>query len=277
MEQLRKALLNAEKIRSKGRINDHLDTKHSISIEPKMKTYIANPKNADVSDIAYKETKVITLDHAYLEKQKVLSGTESEDISQAYKLLRTQVLQKLKFNDWNSLAIVSPKSGNGKTLTALNLAISLSQEVKHSVLLVDLDLKKPSVHSLLGLTLEFGITDYLLRDEPLSKILINPNIERLVILGGREVLEHSSEALGAPKLIRLVEELKERYPNRIIIFDLPPMLISDDAIVFAPYVDAVLLVVEEGKTTAEEIQRCKELLDGKPLIGSVLNKGEEHV
>src|SRR5690606_12068204 len=115
------------------------------------------------------------------------------------------------------------------------------------------------------------ISDYLLRDEPIQNILVNPGVERLVLLGGNERLEHSSEALGSPRLIQLVEELTQRYPDRIVIFDLPPLLSSDDAIAFAPYVDAVLMVVEEGRTTPEELERCAELLNGKPVLGSVLN------
>lgn len=225
-------------------------------------------------DITYRDTKVVELDEQVLERNRVLSGREPQEVTQAYNMLRTQVLQKLKLNNWNSLAVVSPKSGNGRSLTALNLAISLAKEVKHSVLLVDLDLAKPSLANYLGLSLEYGISDYLLRDEPVKNVLLNPGLERLVLLGGNEPMAHSSEVLGAPKLIALVEELKQRYPNRIVIFDLPPLLLSDDAIVFAPYVDAMLMVVEEGSTTVDDLQLCADLLGDKPLLGSVLNKGE---
>lgn len=221
---------------------------------------------------SYVATQVVKLDPAHLERQRILSGRECSAITQAYKVLRTQILQKLKLQNWNSLALISPTTGNGKTLTAINLALSLAQEVKNTVLLVDFDLKQPSVLRHLGIQQDKGITDYLLRDEPISHILVNPGVERLVVLGGHESLTHSSEALGAPRLIQLVEELKQRYPNRIVIFDLPPMLESDDAIAFAPYVDAMLMVVEEGKTTPEQLERCAELLNGKPLLGSVLNK-----
>jgi Mrp family chromosome partitioning ATPase len=234
---------------------------------------VSSPKvRAGEMSIHYVDTQVRPLDPAHLERSRILSGREPQDVTQAYKVLRTQILQKLKLQNWNSLALISPTAGNGKTLTAINLALSLAQEVKNTVLLVDFDLKQPSVLQHLGIQMDKGVTDYLLRDEPISNILVNPGVERLVVLGGHESLTHSSEALGAPRLIQLVEELKQRYPNRIVIFDLPPMLESDDAIAFAPYVDAMLMVVEEGKTTPEQLERCAELLNGKPLLGSVLNK-----
>ncbi len=276
MEQLRKALLQAKQERESldrvSRQESQVTRSHSTqSSSAGLSELDVEPREVDIT---YSETRVVELDPEVLEANRVLSGRESKEVTQAYKMLRTQILQKLKLNHWNSLAVVSPREGNGKSLTAINLAISLAQEVKHSVLLVDLDLKQPSIATYLGIELKQGITDYLLRDEPVKNILINPGLERLVLLGGYESLSHSSEALGSPKLINLVEELKQRYPNRIIIFDLPPMLLSDDAVAFAPYVDAMLMVVEEGKTTADDLELCADMLGGKPLLGSVLNKGE---
>lgn len=267
MEQLRRALIQAKRERD------------TMAQEPAAFTdTLTSVSHSDTSasaemDITYVETRVVELNPEVLEANRVISGREDKTVTLAYKMLRTQVLQKLKLNEWNSLAVISPREGNGKTLTAVNLAISLAQEVKHSVLLVDLDLRNPSVAEYLGIELENGITDYLLRDEPVKDILLNPGLERLVLLGGYESLTHSSEVLGSPRLIRLVEELKRRYPNRIVIFDLPPLLLSDDALVFAPYVDAMLMVVEDGRTTAEDLELCAEALNGKPLLGSVLNRG----
>jgi Mrp family chromosome partitioning ATPase len=93
-----------------------------------------------------------------------------------------------------------------------------------------------------------------------------------VILPGGTPLGNSGEMLNSPKMKQLVEELKERYRSRIILFDLPPLLSSADALAFSPYVDAALMVIEEGKSPAEEIQRAAELLQNTRLIGTVLNK-----
>ncbi len=271
MEQLRKAMLEAQKQRT---------TQSDIS-EQAGRTDLPNrvnvlrdslEKTPSEVDIDYTQTRIEMLDSKRLEANRILHEGSPKEVIQAFKILRTQVLQKLKLNPWNSLAVVSPTQGNGKTLTAINLAISLAQEVKSSVLLVDFDFIKPGIASQLGLEIDKGVTDFLLREEPVRDILINPGIERLVLLCGNESLVHSSEALGSPKMISLVEELKQRYPNRVIIFDLPPMLESDDAIAFSPYVDAMLLVIEEAKTRPDELERCAEILGDKPLLGSILNK-----
>ena len=146
----------------------------------------------------------------------------------------------------------------------------------YTVLLVDANLRQPSVHTYFGLTPEKGLSDYLTGDIPLSSLLINPaGIERFVILPGGAPLGNSSEMLNSPKMKQLVEELKERYRSRIILFDLPSLLSSSDALAFSPYVDAALLVLEDGKTSAAEIQRATELLQNTQLIGTVLNKSRQ--
>lgn len=270
MEQLRKAILKAESGKNSALEPENRTPLEASDAAARSSYYKATP--VQPTEYHYTDTQCVTLDPLHLEANRVLHEDSPNEVVQAYKMLRTQVLQKLKLHAWNSLAIVSPTPGNGKTLTAVNLAISLSQEVKQSVLLVDLDLRSPSINTTLGLNMELGVSDYLMRDEPIKNILVNPGVERLVVLGGTESFSHSSEALGSPKMIALVEELKQRYPERIIIFDLPPMLVSDDTIAFAPYVDAMLLVIEEACTSPQDLQLCADMLGDKPLLGSVLNK-----
>lgn len=179
----------------------------------------------------------------------------------------------MKENGWNSVAITSPGFNEGKTLTAINLAISLAMEVDYTVLLVDADLRHPSVQNFFGLDTEKGLSEYLTDNEPLDELLIHPaRIPRFVVLPGGKSLINSSEMLNSPKMVHLVEELKTRYPSRIIIFDLPPLLGAADALAFSPYVDAVLLVLEEGKTEAEDAKRAVGLLQETNFIGTVLNK-----
>jgi Mrp family chromosome partitioning ATPase len=146
------------------------------------------------------------------------------------------------------------------------------------VLLVDADLRHPSVHSYFGIEAEYGLSDYLTADKLLSELLIHPEeIPGLVILPGGKPLANSAEMLNSPKMARLVEELKTRYPSRIILFDLPPLLGAADTLAFSPYVDAALLVIEDGKTQAEDVKRALGLLQGTSLIGTVLNKSWTNV
>ncbi len=226
-------------------------------------------------NITYTETSVVSMHPESLHEKRVVAVDENDPATAAYKVLRTQVLQRMRVNKWNSLAITSPTEGCGKTLTALNLAICLAREVNHTVLLVDMDLRRPKLHTYFPTTSGLGISDYLLNDVELNSVLINPGIERLVILPGHKVFSSSSETLSSPKMVELVEELKNRYPSRIVLFDLPPVLACDDVIAFAPYVDAALLVVEDGTTQESELKRAVELLDSINILGTVLNKSTD--
>lgn len=224
--------------------------------------------------ITYTQTRSTSIDPKIARANRLVTGIDNKDVVAAYKILRTQVLQRMRSEGWNALAVTSPGMGEGKTLTAANLALSVAQEVNHTVLLVDMDLRRPSVQKLFGIEPDKGINDHLVHDVPLPEILFNPGAERLVVLPGREPIFNSSEVLSSPKMVHLVEELKHRYPSRIVIFDLPPVLSADDAMAFAPYVDCALLVIEEGSTTREAVTHAMEYLTATRVLGTVLNKAE---
>ena len=228
-----------------------------------------------VGNITYTQTKTVQVSRAALREKRVLSGFEPGVFTDANKILATRVLQRLRENGWNSLAIVSPGENEGKTLTAINLAISLSLEVDHTVLLVDADLRHPGVQQYFGLRQGQGLSDYLKGNVSVEELLVNPGIEHFVLMPGGKPMLNSSEMLGSPKMVDLVQELKSRYPTRIVLFDLPPVLSAADAMAFSPYVDAALLVVEEGKTKRDDVMRAVEMLNSTHIMGTVLNKSLE--
>lgn len=227
--------------------------------------------------IQYSHTRVQQVDPARLRANRVIVDDGNSIGLTAYKMLRTQVLQRMTSHNWNALAITSPLPEDGKSLTAVNLAISLARELHHTVLLVDMDLRNPSVHRYLGIDSPVDISDCLLRGVPLSEALINPGIERLVVLPGGKPIANSSEILASPAVGKLVHELKSRYPSRMVIFDLPPVLSADDALSFAPYADAFLLVLRDGKTTRTEVEHAMEVLRSTQILGSVLNASDEKI
>lgn len=228
--------------------------------------------------LSYTHTRTVDVAKNVLRENRIVTALEQNAFTDAYKILRTQVHQRLREKGWNSLAITSPGINEGKTLTAINLAISLAMEVNYTVLLVDADLRHPSVHTYFGLDPEYGLSDYLTADKPLSELLFHPaDIPRFAVLPGGKALVNSSEMLNSPKMVRLVEELKTRYSSRIILFDLPPLLSAADALAFTPYVDAALLVIEDGKTQAEDVKHAVSLLQGTNFIGTVLNKSTVNV
>lgn len=224
------------------------------------------------ADIEYTRTRSETLEEKVLLKNRVVAGFRHDERAEVYRQLRSQIVPKMKANGWRTLAITSPNENAGKTLTAVNLAISISQEVNQTVLLVDLDLRSPSVHETLGVDTGKGIADCIIHGEPIENVLLNPQFKRLVVLPGRALGEYSSELLTSPNMQAIMDEIVGRYESRIIVFDLPPLLRNDDALVFTPKVDATLMVVEDGRTSASEIKRSLHLLENSNLIGTILNK-----
>jgi len=222
--------------------------------------------------IVYTRTRVTAADKEVLARNRVITAQRSDEVGDAYKILAIQVLQRLRDRGRNSLAVVSPGDGEGKTLTAVNLAISLAAEVDYTVLLVDANLRDPGVHKCFGMTPKAGLADHLLANTPVEDILVNPGIERLVILPGGRPIRNSAEMLGSLKMHRLVQDLKTRYATRLIVFDLPPILSGGDALACVPLVDAAVMVVEESVTSRDDILRAAQLLNSIELIGTVLNK-----
>lgn len=271
MEKIKLALERAKQERSsKSKRVPERDREQARS-----ETEIITPRA--VQNISYQQTRVLEIDPDILRRNRLIVGSdEYPAAATAYKILRTQVEQRLAARGWNAIAITSPGGAAGKTVTAINLSMALAQEMHRTVLLVDLDFRNPSVHRRFECEIQHGLIDYLLDDVPVNEILINPGIERLVILpAGSRPVPNSSELLASPKMIRLVDELKSRYPSRIIVFDLPPLLWSDDTLAFSPYVDTTLLVVSEGTTTKEELKRVTEIMEGSEVIGTVLNRSSE--
>lgn len=225
--------------------------------------------------ITYTQTRVLNVDKKVWLDNRMVGSNEPGPISDAYKIMCVQVLQYLREHDGNALAVVSPGKGEGKTLTAINLALSLAQEVDKTVLLVDANLRFPAVHKYFGFTPQAGLSDYLLSNAPIDKMMVNPGVDHLVILPGGRPIANSAEILGSQKMLRLVQELKDRYPSRIVVFDLPPVLSVADAIAFSPYVDAAIMVVREHQTRREDLQRATTMLSSIALIGTVLNCATE--
>ena len=228
---------------------------------------------AEVKSIVYSETRTIEGHVETQRENRILSSMEHGTYADAFKILSTQVMQRMEEHQWSSLAITSVGDDEGKTTTAINLGISIAKEVEYTVLLVDTNLRKPELHKYFGIKPELGLSDYLQSEIDLVDILIKPaNIEHFVILPGGTPIMNSIEMLGSPKMCSLAQELKDRYPKRIIIFDLPPVLSTADTLSFVPCIDAALTVVEDDTTKEAELEHAVDLLSVTNIIGTVLNK-----
>jgi capsular exopolysaccharide synthesis family protein len=212
-------------------------------------------KKSSINDISYTRTKVLPINNKALEDKRIIAGMYHHPQSAVFRMLRTQVLRKMRENNFQTLAISSPTASEGKSLVACNLAVAIAMELNQTVLLVDMDLRNPSLTDYFSLEEQVGLKNYLEKDLSLEDVLINPGIERLVILPGQGRAEDSAELISSPKMAELVDELKHKYESRMIIFDVPPVLQTDDVILASDYFDATLLVLEDGKNKEVEIKK----------------------
>lgn len=240
-------------------------------LRPRSYAYSGGPGGETAPVFDYEQTRVEPIRSKVLRKNRVIAGFAHDAHADIFRVLRAQTLNYLR-QGGRTIGICSPNPGVGKSLVATNLAVSLALGVEHTALLVDVDFRRPSVQSYFSLSPAPGLIDHLLRDTPLEDCLVNPGIDRLVLLPAGPPVQNSSEVLGSPKMLGLAHELKARYPDRFVVYDLPPVLAGDDAMVFLPQLDGVILVIEERKTKQDELQRALDLLKDARLIGTILNK-----
>jgi hypothetical protein len=226
------------------------------------------------AEIRYERTAVVELDREQLASHRIVAHDKAHPASWAFDLLRTQLLQKMDENGWRTVAITSPTMESGKTVVAINLAISIAQQTNRTALLIDFDLRRPRIASLLGLHRECSLNQVLAGVAEIEDAMVNPGIPRLVVLPTQQPVPSSSEVLGSGKVAGLVSELRERYTDRVIVVDLPPVLAVDDVLAVLPRVDCVLMVVGNGTSTRKEIDEAMNRLSKFPLLGVVLNKDD---
>jgi Mrp family chromosome partitioning ATPase len=218
------------------------------------------------------------VDRAALRERRVIFPDDSDPAAQAYRMLRTQVLRQCRLHKLRMIGVVSTVDGEGKTLTAANLAISVAAEPNQTVLLVDLDLRRPTLAQLLGLTVTEGLDSWFNDNgqADVANLFVRlEGVERLRVLPTLGSVAGSSEALAGPRTQELLTELKNRYTDRLVIVDLPPALLTDDVLTVAPLLDGVLVVVSEGRTLREDVTRMRELLGAVRVVGTVLNISSE--
>ena len=224
-----------------------------------------------VSCPVYSRTKVIAVRPGALSKNRIVLD-ENNQVAEQFKILRTQLFNRTRPQGWSTIQVTGFDAGEGKSLIATNLAISIARDSRQTTLLVDLDFRNPSIHTLFGMEQGVpGLTSFFAGENSLEEIMINPGIEKLTVLpaGGR--LLQAPELIGSAKMEALVRELKERYEDRYIIFDTPPMNGLPDALVFSEYVDCIILVARAGHTSRTSVENTMEAVPREKVLGLVFN------
>lgn len=219
------------------------------------------------------KANIIKLPERVAHDKRIIHGVKEGKLVDYYKVLRTQIIQKMSRKNRKNILITSSVAGEGKTLTALNLAIAFSKAIDFSVLLVEADLKRPALQKYLRYSQSMrGLADYFLDDVPASELLVNPGIPKLdIIFAGRRIPD-SSELLGSTKMKQLVEDLARLYENSYVLFDMSSVHEFPDALVLTEFIDTVLFVVAAESTPLEKIISAQKKIKDRDLLGLVLNK-----
>lgn len=220
----------------------------------------------------YSQSLSVKLDPQKLAQNRCICISPEASELDAFKVLRTRIQQKTKEEGLKTIMVTSARPMEGKTLIAINLALTFAREYHQTALLVDCDLKKQDIHHYLGFASDRGLIDYLEYDRPLKDFIIWPGIEKLTLISGGRTVNDSTELLGSPKMKKLVEDMKNRYADRYVLLDVPAVLAGADAMVFAPLVDGIVMVVDRGVTPMPDVKKAVELLPREKLLGFVLNE-----
>ena len=221
--------------------------------------------------------KEVELNPGQLEKSRIVAHNVTDPRCRPYDVLRTQVLQAMDKRGWQFLAITSPTEGCGKTLTSVNLALSIARQEERSVVLVDLDLQRPKVATYLGLKTEHGVVSKLSGRTTLADSMLNAQVGgyQCALLPAETRSIHSSELIASRAMRTTLQEIKAAFPSSIVLLDLPPVFSGDDVLSILPFVDCFLLVAAVGSTTVSDVRECNRYLNSAEVIRIVLNKSSE--
>ncbi len=199
-------------------------------------------------------------------------SNEQDPVLTAYRVLRTRVLQKMEQEGWKTIAVVSPASGAGKTVTAINLAIAIGSKANLRPMLVDLDFYRPSVARYLGIKEFPSVLDYFEGQRSLDDITMRPDVSDMLLIANERVTRRGAEHLTSDHADQLIKTATEDYGSKIVIFDMSPALGCDDTIAFLPKVDCALLIAASGQTRIHELKETRRILGKTNILGTVLNK-----
>lgn len=211
-------------------------------------------------------------DARFMARNRVVTFADADPAHVTFDMMRTKLLRTLRQNGWTSIGITSPTEDCGKTTTSLNIAFSLSHQPEVKTVLVDLDLRRPAVAKHLGLTTPQSMASVLRGTRPIPENFVRYG-DNLAIGTNASGMRDSAELLLNPATAQGVAAIKHAFAPDVILYDLPPMLQSDDVMAFLPHLDCVLLIAASEKSRLDEVDKCEqELSEQTQVLGVVLNK-----
>lgn len=234
----------------------------------------------EVESPAKSSRQMLNIDLASLSERNFVSmATERRLIYEEFRVIKRKLINNAfgslstTLKHPNLILVTSSRPGEGKTFTSVNLALSIALEQDKTVLLVDADVLRPNVSRTLEISTQLGLTDYLSsNDVDVADIIYSTNVERLKIITAGKPHHLSTELLASDKMLELVQEFASRYPDRIVIFDAPPLLGVNETCVMAGMCGQAVVVLEENKTKLHELDKALSLLPKELAVGFVINK-----
>jgi protein-tyrosine kinase len=236
------------------------------------KTVASDEIQSQIREDVERNESISQFDHSRFDKSLVTILDPHSFESEQFKILRANVLFPTSGKPPRMIMVTSAVPGEGKSFIASNLAISIAQNIDEHVLLMDCDLRLPSIHNRFNIEAKIGLSDYLTSDVSLSSLLVKVGVEKLSILPGGKPPENPAELLSSEKMAQLLEEVKKRYEDRYIIIDSAPPQLTAESSALARQVDGIILVINYGKTKRELISDLLETIGKEKIIGIVFNR-----
>lgn len=256
-------------------INETSASTFDAEVEVEVKSPRANLQSHSASN---KET-IILNGKRLAERGFIYGANSTHHIQEEFRHIKRKLLNNAfgvaskTLNNSNLIMVTSSNPNEGKTYISINLALSIALEQDKTVLLIDADVLRPSLHRELEFESKDGLLEYLLSEvSDLSDIIYSTNIENLKIIPAGKPHHLTNELLASKRMKKLAEELAERYPDRIVIFDCPPILGVTETPVLANLVGQAIIVVEESKTKLDDVKKASSQLNEDIAIGFVMNK-----
>ncbi len=267
MEKIQSAIAKARLARQQGQ-GAQVQAPHTAAAAP----HRGEDRSRDVWD----GLESFNPDPGHLRENRIVSGAKGSEATEFDKL-RTRMLQHMQARKWTRVAITSPGPGCGKSTIALNLGLSLAKQPSLKTLICEIDLKRPTLSTLLGVERSYDFSRVLAGVDPFSDhaVRLRPNLAAGLVHAS---VDASAEMLQGPQLGAILDRIEAEYAPDVMIFDMPPLQVSDDAMGFADKVDCALIVAGAGSTTVSEIDTSeRDLSERTEVLGVILNKCRDGV
>ncbi len=269
MERIQAAIHKARKARQNSVASEKVDAPApALAFEPSRSDSAFSHSSEDQ---LWANLTEIKLNAKYLRRIRVVAD-QVGDHTAPFDVLRTRMLHQMHSNNWRRVAVASPGSACGKTTLCLNLAFSLARQRDIKTMVIDLDMRRPSIDKILKQNGQRSFAHALERESVPEEHMLCYE-QKLAFATNSKPAPNPAELLQDKGAAHVIDQLEDRYKPNVMLFDTPPMLACDDTFAFLDQIDCVLLIAAAESTTAEEVEKCeREIATRTNLLGVVLNK-----